>query len=174
MHVVLRRVQHFEIRIDDQAPCQPKVNLLFTDLGNDSAGDHVVDHERDLRVCLSESGDDLWQDTRSEGGQGGKAHDAVPPGSHVPSFSDNGIKVSHDTLEGWDQLSPHPGKGNGPRVSVEQAHTQGFLQIADLHCEGGLGEAQEAGGTREAAKLGHGNKGADLAEVRVHNRSLLL
>jgi Acyclic terpene utilisation family protein AtuA len=34
MHVVLRRVQHFQIRIDDPAACQSKVDLLHLSNGD--------------------------------------------------------------------------------------------------------------------------------------------
>ncbi len=54
------------------------------------------------------------------------------------------------------------------RGARQQGRARLFFQAPDLVADGGLAQVQPFGGTREAARFLHGNKGAQQCGVEVH------
>ena len=75
------------------------------------------------------------------------------------------LSADSDLLE--EQLA-FAGEHDAPAAfAIEQAKADGILELRDLPADGGLGLAQVFGRVRDAARLAHGEKGAQLADLDV-------
>ena len=91
--------------------------------------------------------------------RGGEADDPVSLRCHVPCLGHDRVEIPQDPLQGREQFPADPSQRDGPGIAVEQAHAQGFLEVADLDRERRLRHVQNGGSAREAAELGYRGKG---------------
>ena len=85
------------------------------------------------------------------------------------SPSDEATSARQRLELGLDPPGPHDhqlaGLGELPGGAVDQRRAQLALEVGDVRRHVGLDRVQGAGGGREAAVVGHGGEGGELAEV---------
>lgn len=139
------------------------------------------------RVCLADlaEGDGhLWMGEAEPGADGGKQ--AAAPGAGAHADDERGLLGSPHVLDGGARGVPRledsarvgekqpagGGEANLARVPFEQGSAEGALQHADLLGEGGLGDVELLGRSREMQLGGDGHEVPQVATMDIHNHWL--
>src|SRR5690606_4382980 len=108
---------------------------------------------------------------RERGERGQCGDDDAPPAPREVV-----VQVVRDRLELFDQphgqtqqLDALGGERDAARRSIEQAHVEHELELADRRAEGRLRQVHALGRLAEAARLGHCTKDLELPDAQVHN-----
>jgi hypothetical protein len=105
---------------------------------------------------------------RRQRGQQGDGHAPALQGRGLAQALHGIAQVGANALRGVQELRPLLRQRHMARAAVEQAHTHAFLQPLDQGAEGRLRQMAALCGQREAAELGQGDEGIELARGDIH------
>ena len=86
----------------------------------------------------------------------------------IDDVEQRAVEVIDDFRKQGIQLAPHVAQRNAARAAVDHADGERGLEFLDQAGQGGLGDMQVLGGQRKTAGAGQRDKGAHLAQRRIH------